>query len=527
MNVALIILIILAIIYVPMYIYVLKSPKAQEKGFVPYGPCIMIKTQLGKKLMDKWSKYTKFWRVMGFISKIIAYILMAFIVFILVVDVLALPQMIGKGGIGIEYALAIPGLNPMLPLVYGVIALVIAMVTHELAHGIQARANGMRVDTTGLLHCVVPVGAFVEPNEEDLNKASRRAKGDVYAAGIATNFVIAIVMFCLLSGVLLGMVTTDHEDSAGVFSILKDSPAQDSGVPDAALVEKIGDYEIYIEYVDGYMHVKTADEAFPISPTTKYPVSYLTNTGSAQSTSDIQFGLYVSSVVSDSPASKAGLPDDSFISTMTIVGDTEAENQTFTVYDPYTFMDTMNKIEPNTTVDISYVEKDATELSTVTVTIGDKDGKGYLGVYTSFSGFAFVTPTMILESAKNPTAGADSIGEVAMSLMQYVGSPFKGYSPLPEDVQWWYDVPGGDVFWIITTMVFWIFWLSLVLGVTNALPAVPFDGGFIFAGGVSWVLEKAGFKDEEKREEAVGGITSFVSMFTILILVLVIFVIVF
>ena len=120
MDLAYIILIILVIIYIPLYFYVRKSEKMHDMGIVPYGPAVMIKTKWGLGLMDRLSKHKKFWRAFGLISKIIALLLMISIVFVMVINMLLLPSAIGRGGIGIEYALAIPGLNPMLPLVYGV-----------------------------------------------------------------------------------------------------------------------------------------------------------------------------------------------------------------------------------------------------------------------------------------------------------------------------------------------------------------------------------------------------------------------
>ena len=76
------------------------------------------------------------------------------------------------------------------------------------------------------------------------------------------------------------------------------------------------------------------------------------------------------------------------------------------------------------------------------------------------------------------------------------------------------------------SLIFWIFWLNLVLGITNALPAVPFDGGFLFMGGLSFILEKFGMKDDEKRESLVERIGTAVTYVTLAMVVLVILVMV-
>ena len=41
METTYIVLLALLVIYIPIYFYVRKSKKAQDKGFAPYGPTIM------------------------------------------------------------------------------------------------------------------------------------------------------------------------------------------------------------------------------------------------------------------------------------------------------------------------------------------------------------------------------------------------------------------------------------------------------------------------------------------------------
>ena len=57
MDLAYIILIILVIIYIPLYFYVRKSETMQYMGIVTYGPAVMIKTKWGLGLMDRLSKH--------------------------------------------------------------------------------------------------------------------------------------------------------------------------------------------------------------------------------------------------------------------------------------------------------------------------------------------------------------------------------------------------------------------------------------------------------------------------------------
>lgn len=57
----------------------------------------------------------------------------------------------------------LPGINPYLPLFYGWVALVVALVVHEGMHGVVARNLKFRVKSSGLLFFLaIPVGAFVD-----------------------------------------------------------------------------------------------------------------------------------------------------------------------------------------------------------------------------------------------------------------------------------------------------------------------------------------------------------------------------
>ena len=236
MNITYVVLLILLLIYIPFYFYVRSSESMKEKGIVTYGPFIMFKTKRGVGMLDRAAKYKRFWRVFGTISKVMAFFLMAVILFIIIIDLLFLPLMMDTPGIGVEYALAIPGLNPMLPLVYGVIGLIVAVAIHEIAHGIQTRANGMDVESMGVLYAVVPVGAFVEPNEEQIKKSSRKARTDMFSAGIAINLTAAMVIFLVMSMGVMGTMSSDFGDRAAVVNVSADSPAHDSNIGYSAII---------------------------------------------------------------------------------------------------------------------------------------------------------------------------------------------------------------------------------------------------------------------------------------------------
>lgn len=125
--------------------------------------------------------------------------------------------------------LGLPGINPYLPLVDGWVSLVFAMVVHEGAHGIVARSLGLPVKAAGLLFFLfVPIGAFVDVDEQAIKSARGRDSGRVLAAGAGINFVLGIVFLLLLFSVVSTM--TPATNGIGVTQVSTPSPAQSAGI---------------------------------------------------------------------------------------------------------------------------------------------------------------------------------------------------------------------------------------------------------------------------------------------------------
>ncbi|MCL2333480.1 MAG: site-2 protease family protein [Candidatus Methanoplasma sp.] len=509
------ILLMLAVVYVPIYVWVWRSPTAKKYGLVKYGPCIMIKTRLGTSLMERWSKYKRFWRLFGIFSIIVSLCLMVFIVYILIIGLLNLPTSLNSSGLGIEYALAIPGINPLMSgkfFWYAILGLFVAMVIHELAHGFQTRANDMRVDSTGALYGVVPLGAFVEPNEEDIGKSTRRAKLDLYSAGITTNFLGAITAFFIFAVLMMGGISSDFGDNTAVYKVTGDSPALEAGIPASAIILT----------VDGQAYYYNGTNTVDFAPGSLVSVEYITESSrDTPISTTIQWGVFIENVTGGSPAD-GKLMRNTFIRSITIDG----EKTQF--YDMAEFLSFMKTTSPGDVAAIEYVGRGNDNSSidssskTETITLGNNGGIGYIGVSTTTSGMRLTTPNVTLEIGRNPIYGADGIVGVGRSLISYITGPMIGYSPIPSGAQWWFDVPLGGAFWIIVSAFYWIFWLNVMLGVSNAIPAIPFDGGFIFQGGLSAILERLKMKDEKKREELVSRITGSFSMIMIFVLIVVI-----
>ncbi len=134
--------------------------------------------------------------------------------------------------------IGLPGINPYLPIVDGWAALVVAMIVHEGAHGIVARSLGLPVKSSGLLFfLVVPIGAFVDVDEDAMRGARSSYAGRVLGAGAGINLVVAIV--CLLALAATVGAFTPAASGAGIIGVAQGSPAYNAGLRPGDIVTSV------------------------------------------------------------------------------------------------------------------------------------------------------------------------------------------------------------------------------------------------------------------------------------------------
>jgi len=130
--------------------------------------------------------------------------------------------------------LGIPGINPYLPVVDGWIALLVAIIIHEGAHGVVARSLGLPVKSSGMIFLLfVPIAAFVELDDEAVRAARARDSGRVLGAGAGINLIAGLVCLVLLLSLVSSM--TPATSGIAVTSVYQNSPAASAGI-------KPGDY---------------------------------------------------------------------------------------------------------------------------------------------------------------------------------------------------------------------------------------------------------------------------------------------
>ena len=206
-----------------------------------FGFVLMVRTKKGLDLLEKVAKPRRFWRIYGEISLWVctfAMFLVALVVLLAFVGALLSPPDIDPPSA--SELVAIPGINPVIPLWWGLIGFIVALVIHEFGHGLLARGHGMRIRSFGLLQLgPVPLGAFAEPEGEELFKAPRRERQRMFAAGPATNLFASFVLLLLIGGIAGQFAAGDQ--TIHVTGIVKDEGADKAGMLPWDTIESIGE----------------------------------------------------------------------------------------------------------------------------------------------------------------------------------------------------------------------------------------------------------------------------------------------
>lgn len=403
-----------------------------DRTFSLLGPALMIKTRRGRSALDRWGRFLRFWTVASDLGIVLAAAAMTLIVALLVFGAIASFRLTPATAPSPSTALGLPGINPVIPLGYGLVALVIGIVLHELCHGVVARSQKIGVKSLGVLWCVIPVGAFVEQDDTEMIAASRRRRDRVAAAGVLANFALALVFFAALCVVVAGTVQP-NANGVGVAAV-------EPGTPAAAALLAPGDIITGIN-------------------------------GSATTTTAL-------------------------------------------------FEDAMARTTPNETVMLVYRTPGGATISlpvrlaaSPTVT-----GRGYLGVAVEG-----LTPTEIKQTLTSPLTGP--LGPVAGPIYWLI-LPLAGIEPVAGANAQFFHLAGplaalGSAnFWIVANLLYWIAWMNLLLGLSNALPLVPLDGGLLFRDFAMSVLARWRKGWDSVRLEAAGSRAAAISSMLVLVLLL-------
>ncbi len=364
-----------------------------DRSLTLMGPALMVKTGRGREALERWGRFRRFWSRIGDLGIALAAIAMAAIVILLLVDAVISTRISPSMAPPVTEALGLPGINPIIPIGYGILALVVGVVLHELAHGVVARSQGIGVKSIGILWCVIPVGAFVEQDDVEMQAASRRSRDRVAAAGVLANFVLTVVFFVALSLLVSGSVAP-NANGVGVAYVEPNTPAANASLAAGDIITSINGTST------------TTDAAFESALTTTVP---------GENVTVVYFSASSSSVV--------------------------------TVH---------VTLAPSPTV----------------------QGRGFLGVAVTFLTPSELKGTLVwpLGSSSGPATGALDWLVLPLATLEPVGGSTAAYFHVTGPA----SALGSSWFWIIANVLYWLAWLNLLLGLSNALPLVPLDGGLLF-----------------------------------------------
>jgi len=397
-------------------------------NLVPVGPFLMVKTRRGRDFIDRSARFRRAWRVFGDLSIVLVGLTMVGITALLVWEAFLIRSIPPDRAPSPETLLGIPGLNPIIPLGYGVFALAIAVGIHELLHGILARVSKVKIESLGVLLCILPIGAFVEPAEAEMKSLPRRERARIYSVGAGVNLLLALLFAALFSTMMLSVQPA--APGVGVLAYSSDqAPAKVAGIPLGSIITQLN--------------------ATP-TPTPE--------------------------------ALRAAIDLRGPGANVTVTAWKDGGSRTYPVR------------------------------------LGaDSMGKPILGIYIVDTSTTFY----------HPFTDLDRFGGVPGSILMYISLPFlvPTRAPLQSPVTDFYVVTGpwaaipAPAFYLIAIALYWLFWLNLMRGATNALPAVPLDGGFVFKDGLEALITRfRGGLPVERRDRIVRTVSY---SFALLILALI------
>lgn len=404
-----------------------------------FGPALMIKTRQGRGALERLGRFRRFWSVAGDVGIALAAIAMVTIVIVLVLDAIIAVQIPASAAPSPQMALGIPGINPIIPVGYGLVALVVGVVLHELAHGVIARSQDIGVKSLGILWFVVPIGAFVEQDDEDMTKASRRRRDRVAAGGVLANFVLTVLFFALLAS-LVSTSVQPNADGVGIAYVVPGTPAANASFAPGDIITAVNG-----------------------TPTTTNAALF--------------------SVLSQSKA--------------------------------------------NETVLVSYYSASAHAPLTRSVTLAPlaaytnnsaDAGKGFLGISLSY-----LTPAQLKTELTSPASSTDG---PLIGVTKWVVLPLAGVEPVAGTTTSYYHLSGPlagadpGAFWIAANVLYWLAWMNLLLGMSNALPLFPLDGGLLFRDFTASIVTRVRRGWDEKALDRFSGRAAAAASVAVLFLLL-------
>ncbi|MFB6309162.1 MAG: site-2 protease family protein, partial [Haloarculaceae archaeon] len=472
-----------------------------------------------------------------------------------------------------QNVLVIPGVNEFLPLSAApeiVLGLLIGLVVHEGGHGLLCRVEDIDIDSMGLaLFTIIPVGAFVEPDERSRALANRGSQMRMFAAGVTNNFAITAIAFVLLFGPLAGSITVVSGVPVG--DALPGSAAAEAGIGhgdvitavDGQPVANATEFERALAAADSREVTLQRRNAGPVTVNRTLmitravpgvvegidlagdaPPHVLAVNGTAvgteaaferelstrsvaqietdRGTAVIRVGAYVARVTEGGPLAKSGAPTDGTALIVTGIDgrSVHSADSLATVLDDY---------EPGDTVAVTAYA--GGKQRTYNVTLGQQeDGSALLGVVMR-RGTSGITVDAVgvepypADGFLRILGGGDGLlggltdGSIFQQIRFVLVLPFMSaidpttsfnFAGFSGPVANFYEATGplsvlGG--WVLTlaNVAFWTGWINLQLGLFNCIPTFPLDGGHLLRTSIESVVARVPIEDRQALTTAVTG----------------------
>ena len=213
---------------------------------------VMRRTERFKTLIDRIANISpRFWKAAAVLGILMAIYVMFYGSFLLLSTAgsvllglikqpalqLILPSPTATGASGPGYML--------IPFWFWIITICSILVPHELMHGIVARAEKIRLKSVGLMLLAIFPGAFVEPDERQLQKAKLLTRLRIFAAGSFANFSTALIIIGLFAFLIWPVVF-----GTGIIleTVADGSPAALAGLASGQLVTQVNSKPITSSY---------------------------------------------------------------------------------------------------------------------------------------------------------------------------------------------------------------------------------------------------------------------------------------
>jgi membrane-associated protease RseP (regulator of RpoE activity) len=228
-------------------------------------------------------------------------------------------------------------------------------------------------------------------------------------------------------------------------------------------------------------------------------------------------GVGIAAVVPSTPAANASLAAGDII--VAINGTPTPTNSEL--------LNLLGAALPNQTISLTYysasqqaiVVRPVTLTSAETYTHNAVDrNRGFLGIQV-----LYLTPGQLKTTLVAPVTS--SSGPLVGSI-DWIILPLAGLQPVAGPVASFYHESGpfaswsSSSFWIFANTLYWLSWMNLLLGMSNALPLVPLDGGLLFRDFSASIAARLRKGWDEARLEQFGGQAAIVSSLAVVALLL-------